>query len=327
MIKADKLTMHYGPVVALKNVSFEVRRGEIVGLLGPNGAGKSTAMKILTTYLYPTGGTAQVGGIDILKNPLAVRKIIGYLPEILPLYMDMEVRAYLDFVGRARGLTGAKLKQRTGVAIDECGLRPMYRKVIRELSKGFKQRTGLAQALIHDPDIIVLDEPTSGLDPHQIVEIRQLVRNLASTKTVILSTHILQEVEATADRIVIINRGQIVGEGTFDELRSRAKQHERTLVSVAGVRAEVERLLSGLEGAQKVQFVSEEEGFVTFIVKSRVGVPLYREVGRLAQAKSWVLRELSNKPLTLEETFLTLTEPKKRTAAQDYSVSKGESAA
>lgn len=327
MIKADKLTMHYGPVVALKNVSFEVRRGEVVGLLGPNGAGKSTAMKILTTYLYPTGGTAQVGGIDILKDPLAVRKIIGYLPEILPLYMDMEVRAYLDFVGRARGLTGSKLKQRTEIVLDECGLRPMYRKVIHELSKGFKQRTGLAQALIHDPDIIVLDEPTSGLDPHQIVEIRQLVRNLASTKTVILSTHILQEVEATADRIVIINRGQIVGEGTFDELRSRAKQHERTLVSVAGVRAEVERLLSGLEGAQKVQFVSEEEGFVTFIVKSRVGVPLFREVGRLAQAKSWVLRELSNKPLTLEETFLTLTEPKKRAASQDYSVSKGESAA
>ena len=327
MIKADKLTMHYGPVVALKNVSFEVRRGEVVGLLGPNGAGKSTAMKILTTYLYPTGGTAQVGGIDILKDPLAVRKIIGYLPEILPLYMDMEVRAYLDFVGRARGLTGSKLRQRTDVVLDECGLRPMYRKVIRELSKGFKQRTGLAQALIHDPDIIVLDEPTSGLDPHQIVEIRKLVRNLASTKTVILSTHILQEVEATADRIVIINRGQIVGEGTFDELRTRAKQYERTLVSVAGVRAEVERLLSGLEGAQKVQFVSEEEGFVTFIVKSRVGVPLYREVGRLAQAKNWVLRELSNKPLTLEETFLTLTEPKRRTAAQDYSVSKGESAA
>ena len=327
MIKADKLTMHYGPVVALKNVSFEVRRGEIVGLLGPNGAGKSTAMKILTTYLYPTGGTARVGGIDILKDPLAVRKIIGYLPEILPLYMDMEVRAYLDFVGRARGLTGSKLRQRTGVVLEECGLRSMYRKVIRELSKGYKQRTGLAQALIHDPDIILLDEPTSGLDPHQIVEIRQLVRNLASTKTVILSTHILQEVEATADRIVIINRGQIVGAGTFDELRSRAKQHERTLVSVAGVRAEVERLLSGLEGAQKVQFVSEEDGFVTFIVKSRVGAPLYREVGRLAQAKNWVLRELSNKPLTLEETFLTLTEPKKRAAAQDYSVSKGESVA
>lgn len=327
MIKADKLTMHYGPVVALKDVSFEVRRGEIVGLLGPNGAGKSTAMKILTTYLHPTGGTAQVGGIDILKDPLAVRKVIGYLPEILPLYMDMEVRSYLDFVGRARGLTGSKLKQRTDVALDECGLRPMYRKVIRELSKGYKQRTGLAQALIHDPDIIVLDEPTSGLDPHQIVEIRQLIRNLASTKTVILSTHILQEVEAIADRIVIINRGRIVGEGTFEELRDQAKEFERTQVSVAGVRSEVERLLSGLEGAQKVQFIEEDDGFVTFVVRSRVGVPLYKEVGRLAQAKSWVIRELSNKPLTLEETFLTLTEPKRRAAAQDYSVSKGGSAA
>jgi len=327
MIKADKLTMHYGPVVALKDVSFEVRRGEIVGLLGPNGAGKSTAMKILTTYLYPTSGTAQVGEIDILKDPVAVRRIIGYLPEILPLYMDMEVRAYLDFVGRARGLTGARLRERTDVVLAECGLRPMYRKVIRELSKGYKQRTGLAQALIHDPDIIVLDEPTSGLDPHQIVEIRQLVRDLAKTKTVILSTHILQEVEATADRIVIINRGKIVGEGTFEELRARAKEYERTLVSVAGARAEVERLLSGLEGSQKVQFIEEEDGFVTFVVKSRVGVPLYQEIGRLAQTKNWVLRELSNKPLTLEETFLTLTEPKKRAGAGAYSAAKGESAA
>ncbi|MCX5758033.1 MAG: ATP-binding cassette domain-containing protein, partial [Candidatus Hydrogenedentes bacterium] len=152
MIKANKLTMHYGPVVALKDVSFEVNRGEIVGLLGPNGAGKSTAMKILTTYLHPTSGTAQVGGIDVLKDPLGVRRIIGYLPEILPLYMDMEVRTYLDFVGRARGLTGGTLKQRVNIVLDECGLRPMYRKIIRELSKGFKQRTGLAQALIHDPD-------------------------------------------------------------------------------------------------------------------------------------------------------------------------------
>lgn len=309
MIKADRLTMHYGPVVALKDVSFEVKRGEVVGLLGPNGAGKSTAMKILTTYLYPTHGTAKVGGFDVLENPLDVRKIIGYLPEILPLYMDMEVRDYLDFVARARGLSGANLKERTDVVLEECGLRTMYRRLIRELSKGFKQRTGLAQALIHDPDIIVLDEPTSGLDPHQIVEVRQLVRKLAESKTVILSTHILQEVEATADRIVIINQGRIVGEGSLDELRHRALDSERTSVSVAGVRADIERLLSGLGGAQQVEFVGEDDGCVSFLVMSKQGVPVWEEINRLAREKNWTMRELCAKPLSLEETFLTLTEP------------------
>ena len=327
MIKANNLTMHYGPVVALRNVSFEVKRGEIVGLLGPNGAGKSTAMKILTTYLHPTSGTAQVGGIDILKNPLAVRKIIGYLPEILPLYMDMEVRSYLDFVGRARGLGGGKLRDRVNVVLDECGLRPMYRKIIRDLSKGYKQRTGLAQALIHDPDIIVLDEPTSGLDPHQIVEIRQLIRSLAATKTktVILSTHILQEVEAMADRIVIINRGRTVGDGTIEELRNRASEFERTSISVLGNRIEVERLLSGVDGVRKVQFVEEVDGCVSFLVMSRPGVELWREVNKLAKSKNWDLRELAAKPLTLEETFLTLTEPGRNRRGQN--TEEGESAA
>jgi len=293
MIRAKKLTMHYGPVVALDNVSFEVKQGEIVGLLGPNGAGKSTAMKILTTYLHPTQGTAEVGGFDVLENPLAVRRIIGYLPEVLPLYMDMEVRTYLEFVGKARGLTGARLTERTEWVLEECGLRPAYRRLIRELSKGFRQRTGLAQALLHEPDIILLDEPTSGLDPHQIVEIRGLVRRLAEKRTVILSTHILQEVEATADRIVIINEARIVGDGTIEELRDRVKAYERTAVSVAGEQAEVERLLSGLRGVQKVLFRGEEGGYVSFELQGKIGSEL---------------RELSDKPLTLEETFLTLTE-------------------
>lgn len=320
MIKAEKLTMHYGPVVALRDVSFEVRRGEIVGLLGPNGAGKSTTMKILTTYLHPTSGTAQVGEADILKDPLAVRKIIGYLPEILPLYMDMEVRTYLDFVGRARGLSGAKLREQVGFVLDECGLRPMYRRIIRELSKGYKQRTGLAQALIHDPDIIVLDEPTSGLDPHQIVEIRRLIRKLAASKTVILSTHILQEVEAMADRIVIINTGRIIGQGTITELRERAKDTDRTAVSVLGERGEIERLLSGIEGVRRVEFEGAADGFSSFILHSRIGSPMWREINKLAQAKNWTIKELSEKPLSLEETFLTLTESKR-------SAKHGESAA
>ncbi|HOJ33609.1 MAG TPA: ATP-binding cassette domain-containing protein [Candidatus Hydrogenedentes bacterium] len=308
MIKAEKLTMHYGPVVALENVSFEVKQGEIVGLLGPNGAGKSTTMKILTTYLRPTSGTAKVDGLDVLEQPVEVRKRIGYLPEVLPLYMDMEVAEYLDFVGKARGLSGNRLKERTELVLEECGLRPMYRRVIRELSKGFKQRTALAQALIHDPNIIILDEPTSGLDPHQIIEIRMLIRKLAQGRTVILSTHILHEVESTADRIVIINRGRIVGDGTIEELRERAKQFERVSVSIVGERETLERLLSGCDGVRKVEYTGERDGFVSFLLYGHPGSELWREIGKLARLKSWEICELSNRPLTLEETFLALTE-------------------
>jgi len=308
MIKAEHLTMHYGPVVALNDVSFEVKRGEIVGLLGPNGAGKSTTMKILTTYLHPTRGTAQVGGIDVLKDPVGVRRTIGYLPEILPLYMDMEVRSYLEFVGKARGLNGAKLRERLDVVVEETGLKPMYRKICRELSKGYKQRTALAQALIHDPEVIVLDEPTSGLDPHQIVEIRRLIRNLAEGKTVILSTHILQEVEATADRIVIINRGHIVGDGTIEELRNRAQDFERSCITVKTAKEEAERELSALDGVTSVEFEGERDGFVSFRILGKPGACLWRGAGQLARSKDWEIRELRERPLTLEETFLTLTE-------------------
>ncbi len=308
MIKANNLTMHYGPVVALKNISFKVEKGEIVGLLGPNGAGKSTCMKILTTFLHPTEGTAEVGGFDVLEDPVSVRRIIGYLPEVLPLYMDMEVRTYLDFVGKSRGLGGAKLRERTEVVLEECGLRPMYRKIIRELSKGFRQRTALAQALIHDPEIIVLDEPTSGLDPHQIIEIRHLVRKLAANSTLLLSTHILHEVEAIADRIIIISQGQIVGDGTIDELRSRAQKFERTQVAIVGNPDEIEPLLKRVEGVQKVKSLDQDGGYASFLILGELGSELWREVTRLARTQNWEIRELTEKPLTLEETFLTLTE-------------------
>lgn len=308
MIRAEGLTMHYGPVVALKNVSFEVKQGEIVGLLGPNGAGKSTAMKILTTYLHPTRGTAQVNDIDVLKDPVGVRKIIGYLPEILPLYMDMDVRDYLKFVGKARGLRGAELLRRTDIVVEEVGLKAMYRKIVRELSKGFKQRTGLAQALIHDPNVIILDEPTSGLDPHQIVEIRHLIRTLAEGRTVILSTHILQEVEASADRIIIINEGKIVADGTVDELRSQVGGDERTLISLEAKREDAEKALSGLSGVKRVDFSGETNGYLAFMLHGKPGSELWREAGALAKSSNWAVRELTDKPLTLEETFLSLTE-------------------
>jgi ABC-2 type transport system ATP-binding protein len=309
VIKATKLSMHYGPVVALHDATFHVERGEVVGLLGPNGAGKSTTIKILTTYLYPTAGTASIGGKSILKKPLEVRKLIGYLPEVLPLYPDMDVRHYLDFVGRARGLYRMALRQRLEWVVHHCGLKPMVRKLIRELSKGYRQRVGLAQALIHDPQVIILDEPTSGLDPHQILEIRYLIRYLATEKTVLLSTHILQEVEAVADRIVIINGARIVGNGTLHELQLQVQQHERALFTVVASRQHVESALKNLRQVMRCRYTGTVSAAVRFEIDAAPGAQVGRQLSALAHARGWQVEELYVRPPTLEETFLALTEP------------------
>lgn len=308
MIDVTDLSMHYGPVVALHKANFTVGRGEVVGLLGPNGAGKSTTMKILTTYLYPTAGMATVGGKSVLDQPLAVRKLIGYLPEVLPLYTDMEVRSYLEFVGRARGLRGAALRQRLDWVVSRCGLKPMYRKLVRELSKGYRQRTGLAQALIHDPQVVILDEPTSGLDPHQILEVRQLIRELAHDKTVLLSTHILQEVEAVADRIVIINAGRIVGDGTLQDLQERARQHDQVLLAVLADPKEIEAKLRQLPQVQHIRCTHHVDGVAHFEVGAMPGGHLARQIGQLGQVQGWQIETLVSRPPSLEETFLALTE-------------------
>lgn len=224
--------MHYGPVIALGGVSFQANPGEILGLLGPNGAGKTTAMRILTTYLYPSSGTAKIDGFDILENPLEVRKRTGYLPETVPLYADMTVEEYLNFVGKARELKSPQLEERLEWVKKACNLRPVWKHLLSELSKGYGQRVGLAQALIHDPKVLILDEPTSGLDPLQIIEIRTLIKNLAKEKTVIFSTHILQEVEVLADRIVIINEGKLVAYGTRIELAQKIGQPQSSLEEI-----------------------------------------------------------------------------------------------
>lgn len=226
MIDVKSLTMHYGNFVALDGVSFQAREKEILGLLGPNGAGKSTAMRILTTYLYPTAGTATIEGVDILQNPIQARKSLGYLPETAPLYLDMRTDEYLKFVGEARGLSGLNLTKRLKWVQDACGLSPVWKHTMSELSKGYRQRVGLAQALIHDPKVLILDEPTSGLDPLQIIGIRDLIKSLAKDKTIVFSTHILQEVEAIADRIVIINEGKIVAQGTQKELADQVRSKQ-----------------------------------------------------------------------------------------------------
>ncbi len=228
MIDVKSISMVYGKFSALSGISFQAQKGEILGLLGPNGAGKTTLMRILTTYLFPTSGTAQVEGFDILENPIEVRHRIGYLPETAPLYLDMLVDEYLSFVGRARGISGSALKSRIDWLKEVLGIKSIAKHGLSEISKGYRQRVGLAQALIHDPSVLILDEPTSGLDPLQIIGIRDLIKSLAKDKTIIFSTHILQEVEALADRIVIIHEGKIVAEGTQAELAQEVRQKGET---------------------------------------------------------------------------------------------------
>lgn len=219
--------MHYGKTVALNNVSFKTDKGKILGLLGPNGAGKTTLMRILTTYLYPTKGTAVVQDHDVKQDPLAVRKLTGYMPETVPLYDDMLVDEYLTFIGKARGLSKDKLTERLRWVKENCGITSIWKHPISEISKGYRQRTGLAQALIHNPEVLILDEPTAGLDPLQIISIRELVRKLSSERTIIFSTHILQEVEALADRIVILNDGRLIADGTRQEITQMASQENK----------------------------------------------------------------------------------------------------
>ena len=310
MIHASDLSMHYGQRVALEGASFDVEPGQVVGLLGPNGAGKSTTMKILTTYLHPTRGSAAVGGKSVRHEALAVRRLIGYLPEVLPLYPEMRARSYLNFVGRARGLRGARLRQRLAWVEERCGLESAGSHLIGELSKGYQQRLGLAQALIHDPRVVILDEPTSSLDPYQILAVRELVWDLAAEgKTVLLSTHILQEVEAIADRLVIINHGRIVGQGTLEDLRKGLKQYERTSLSVAAPQQEVETALNAVSGVLEVRFIRVSEGYAMFDVWAPAGRSLSHEIGNLLCDKGWRAGELHVQPPTLEETFLAITAP------------------
>lgn len=307
MIDAQHLGMQFGPVTALQDATFHVGQGEILGLLGPNGAGKSTVMKILTTYLRPTQGTATVCGFDVVKDPLKVREKIGYLPENLPLYLHMEVGEYLDFVARARGLSGARLAERLNWVLGKTDLLPMFHRPIAELSKGYRQRTALAQALIHDPDVIILDEPTTGLDPHQILEIRSLIRELARSKTVLFSTHILHEVEAIADRVVIISQGSIKAQGTVDELAMKAGTRPWVQAEIKASGPEATQALTSLPGVDQVQNVREEGEWTTVRISALDPAATLEQVSLLCQVRNWPLRELTLPGQSLEEIFLALT--------------------
>jgi ABC-2 type transport system ATP-binding protein len=308
MIEVRGVTKDFGTMRALDNVSFGIDRGEVLGFLGPNGAGKSTTMKIITTFLAADSGSVKVDGIDVLEKPLDVRRRIGYLPENVPLYLDMSVHEYLKFVGQARGLEGAMLEQRLDWCVEACGLVTEYKKTIGELSKGYKQRTGLAQALIHDPDILILDEPTSGLDPLQILGIRDLIKSLAGSKTIIFSTHILQEVSPVTDRVVIINEGRIIADGKIGDLSREAMGTNRVFL---GLRADADAATTALgneSAVAEVRPLGTIDGSCRFEVRGQFDADLAGSLVRLAAGKNWELTELHESPFSLEDTFIALTE-------------------
>ncbi|MFH1314450.1 MAG: ATP-binding cassette domain-containing protein [Candidatus Eisenbacteria bacterium] len=312
MISVSNLGKTFGRTVAVNGISFEVNRGEVLGFLGPNAAGKTTTMRMLTCYLTPDRGTATVAGFDIMEDSLEVRKRVGYLPESAPLYTDMDVEAYLKFIADVRGLTREESSRSIGRMIETCGLKSVVGRNIGELSKGFKQRVGVAQTLIHDPEILVLDEPTTGLDPSQIIEIRELIKEIGKERTVILSTHILPEVEATCSRVVIINEGELTASGTPEELNAVAGGEDLIHVSVRAGDAPVEEALGRITSVTSVARVGEGgEGYVRYVLKSKNGVDVGEQVYRAAVENGWTLNELRRETLSLEDIFLKLTTKEK----------------
>lgn len=302
-LQLKNLTKVYGAQKAVNNISFDVRQGEIVGFLGPNGAGKSTTMKIATCFLPPTSGEAWVGGFNVVDKPMKVKQITGYLPEHNPLYLDLYVHEYLSFIGKLYGLSGQSLKQRVKEMIQLCGLNLEQNKKIEALSKGYRQRVGLAQALIHDPEILILDEPTSGLDPNQLVEIRKLIKTISQEKTVLFSTHIMQEVQALCDRVIVINKGEIVADDTLDRILH--SQGDRTTVIVQferDINSEQLKLLPG------VFEVLPQADFTYKVIASRV-TDVRPEIFRFAADNNVSLIGLRQEESSLENIFRDLTQP------------------
>jgi len=309
MIKVRNLTKRYGATVAVNNISFDAGAGEVLGLLGPNGAGKTTTMRILTCYMPADEGTATVADFDIHEQSVEVRKRIGYLPESAPLYTDMGVVDYLNFVAEVRGIPKDKRSNRVREMMGTCGLERVVKKNIGELSRGYRQRVGLAQALIHDPDILILDEPTAGLDPNQIVEIRALIKRLGAEKTVILSTHILPEVEATCDRAVIINEGVIVASGTTDELLRMGESSDTVHIQIRGLPWRIEAELSAMTQVASFKKVGDsDDDLHRYEIKPGYGSEnITEDLFRMVVENEWSLAELRKVKASLEDVFRQLT--------------------
>jgi len=309
MIEVVDLTKSYGPIRALDGVSFEVRAGEVLGFLGPNGAGKTTTMKILTCFIAPTEGQVSVGGMDIYKNPLEIRRNVGYLPENAPLYPDMLVGEYLDFAGVIRGMSRADRKAAADRVIGQCGLGEVVHQELRTLSKGYRQRAGLAQAMLHNPRILILDEPTSGLDPNQIAEIRGLIKEIGKEHTVILSTHHLAEVQATAGRVIIINKGRRVADGTPRELERQrgGALYEVALLKPADGTNEVPAVFERIDGVDAVEKIEAADDEIVFAVTGHADKDVRADIFKAVVDKGWILLGLVRKQVDLEEIFRRLT--------------------
>jgi ABC-2 type transport system ATP-binding protein len=312
MIEVRDLRMNYGETVALHGISTSISRGEVVGLLGPNGAGKTTTMKILVGYLVPTDGGATVAGHDVVEEPLEVQRRVGYLPENAPVYPDMLVQEYMRYIAEMRGLDRGTSLSRIRAAVDECAIGDVLVRPIGHLSKGYRQRVGLAAAILHDPEILILDEPTNGLDPNQIAEVRQLIRRMGETKTVIVSTHILPEVEATCGRAIILIDGRIRADGSLEELtRSRTQ-----VVSVApGDPAEAARLFESIPGVDALEREEGDGRFQTYRLHLSGDQEVAESVAQAVREKGWPLRELRRDDKTLEQVFRELTESGAEVAA------------
>jgi len=312
MIKVHELTKKYARTTAVDQISFEVEKGQIVGFLGPNGAGKTTTMRMLTCFLPPSAGSATVAGFDVLEQPLEVKKRIGYLPETPPIYPEMETVEYLRFVGKLKGLSGTELAKRIDYVCERCAIADVKLRLLGKLSKGYRQRVGLAQAIIHNPDVLILDEPTAGLDPKQINETRELIRGLAGNHTIILSTHILPEVEQTCERVIIINKGRLVATDSVRNLQARARGAESVLIEVAGRTsslepATVQQRLEQVSGVGRVLFRQQVESRAVFEVESQKGQLTRGDLARAVVEAGWDLNELRPAAMSLEEIFLQLT--------------------
>ena len=307
MIKVDNLTKRFGRHLAVAGADFEVERGEVVGFLGPNGAGKTTTIRMLTGFLPPTGGLAQIDGLDVTLQSLEARRRIGYLPESVPLYPDMRVREYLRFRGQLKGLSGDALRQRMDEVVERCGLHEVRRKIIKTLSKGYRQRVGLADALIHSPPLLILDEPTNGLDPNQIRSIRNLIKQLGEGHTILLSTHILSEVEMICDKIVIIDGGKILASDTPANLVSTMRAAGRITVEVRADPAEATNRIAALDQVKKVTLERSRDGWEEFAVLVESGTDGRERLAALSREENWPLRTLHRHDATLEDVFVELT--------------------
>ncbi len=319
MIKVEGLTKRYARTVAVDNISFEVDKGQIVGFLGPNGAGKTTTMRILTCFLPPSEGSANVAGFDVVSSPMEVKKRIGYLPETPPVYPEMEVGEYLNYVGRLKGISSGDIHSKVSDVVAKCSLGDVRGKLIGQLSKGYRQRVGIAQAIIHNPAVLILDEPTSGLDPKQIIEIRELLRNLAGEHTIILSTHILSEVEHSCERVIIITRGKLVAIDSVSNLTNRLRGSEAVAIEVQAVdgapqSADVQQRLEQVSGVSRVMMKEAKEGRLLFEVESLQGRQIRADLARTVVNSGWNLNEMRSVGLSLEDIFLQLTSAEKPSA-------------